>query len=458
MRTPLLSFLLLLAFSLTFFLDTQAQESATTSDEGSGKSFFITGTDVRLRSDPGTNSEVLGLMEYGTPVKLLEVSTYEETVGVLKDRWYRVELSEGVTFHEDENMTTIEGWVFGAFLNGFENEQEFRESNASHSGLGQAPSSSLYRRFASHSWNSADNLTYVPCASNSLGADLHTLTFYYYDTYVNTWRVISAIEKGNELRIEAALLSGFGELTNYESVPFPVKKETILIRFSDDFLSLEVAQGEGKESETFYNLQSPFIGQITGTNVQYRQFHQTYEFGNNFDGDYKEYPVVGKWAQGDLIDLLERGGTSNTINGKTGDWLLVKPFLAKVDSGYLTFEPYVKPAGPELMNRLPAQEIGGDEWKILSSKIWIADSEVGKCSITPHGNYLTFKIGAGTEFYFYPTSWYAHNPDRLHGLRLSWAADGTQYASHMSLQFSSTGDQIHLTELPLIHEATFHGQ
>lgn len=65
----------------------------------------INDTQVRLRSAPNLESEVLGFLNTGDKVIIFERTTKEQQVDIMKNYWYKVQ-------QEDSS----EGWVYGAFI------------------------------------------------------------------------------------------------------------------------------------------------------------------------------------------------------------------------------------------------------------------------------------------------------------------------------------------------------
>ena len=59
----------------------------------SGKIYHLYGDQVKLRSGPGTDSEVLKLLDIGTGVKVLEQTTHSQTFKGMDSQWIKVESS-----------------------------------------------------------------------------------------------------------------------------------------------------------------------------------------------------------------------------------------------------------------------------------------------------------------------------------------------------------------------------
>ena len=60
---------------------------------------------VRIRLHPGTYEYILDKANKGTPVKVLEESSFKETISGVTAPWYKVKLGNGLV-----------GWIFGAFV------------------------------------------------------------------------------------------------------------------------------------------------------------------------------------------------------------------------------------------------------------------------------------------------------------------------------------------------------
>lgn len=61
--------------------------------------------DVRVRLHPGTNELILGQVDKGTAVKVLEATPTKQAIGNMNAPWYKVKLPSGVV-----------GWVYGYFV------------------------------------------------------------------------------------------------------------------------------------------------------------------------------------------------------------------------------------------------------------------------------------------------------------------------------------------------------
>ncbi len=62
-------------------------------------------SNVRMRKEPNTSSDILGTYSAKTGFRIIEKGTKEETIGGQKNFWYKVRLLDGK-----------EGWFFGAFV------------------------------------------------------------------------------------------------------------------------------------------------------------------------------------------------------------------------------------------------------------------------------------------------------------------------------------------------------
>jgi hypothetical protein len=60
---------------------------------------------LRVRSAPSLEGEMLGMLEIGEGVRVLERSDREMNIGDLTDFWYRIDNGNGLV-----------GWAYGAFL------------------------------------------------------------------------------------------------------------------------------------------------------------------------------------------------------------------------------------------------------------------------------------------------------------------------------------------------------
>lgn len=96
-----------LFLSLFFFFTTTALGQLGTGSSVSSevKSKIITGTAVRVRTDPSTSAKEVERLNVGTVVNSSARSTKKEKVGQKEDYWYKVATPQGQ-----------KGWVFGSFL------------------------------------------------------------------------------------------------------------------------------------------------------------------------------------------------------------------------------------------------------------------------------------------------------------------------------------------------------
>jgi hypothetical protein len=66
---------------------------------------FLNDNNVRIRLHPGTTELVLGQVDKGTKIKILEETSHPETIGGKTANWYKIKTSGGIV-----------GWLFGAFV------------------------------------------------------------------------------------------------------------------------------------------------------------------------------------------------------------------------------------------------------------------------------------------------------------------------------------------------------
>jgi hypothetical protein len=71
-----------------------------------GDSAHVTGDYVRVRSGPTLEYRILGKVNSGTSVSILERSAEAEKIGDMDNYWYRIKIKE----------TGLEGWMYGSFL------------------------------------------------------------------------------------------------------------------------------------------------------------------------------------------------------------------------------------------------------------------------------------------------------------------------------------------------------
>ena len=70
-----------------------------------GKVALLNDSDVRIRAEGGTSGAILGKLDRGEMVLILERGSRKDTIGGVTAPWYRIRTAAG-----------IEGWVFAAFL------------------------------------------------------------------------------------------------------------------------------------------------------------------------------------------------------------------------------------------------------------------------------------------------------------------------------------------------------
>jgi uncharacterized protein YgiM (DUF1202 family) len=70
-----------------------------------GERALVTADEVRLRTGPSLEYRIIGSVDTGAGVSILERSTGLQTVGQVSSHWYRVKVDKGK-----------EGWIFGSFL------------------------------------------------------------------------------------------------------------------------------------------------------------------------------------------------------------------------------------------------------------------------------------------------------------------------------------------------------
>jgi hypothetical protein len=66
---------------------------------------------VRIRGLPGLSGEILGIVNRGDKVKILETGAEKQKIGDLESAWYRIRTEAGT-----------EGWVFGAYVDVLDSE------------------------------------------------------------------------------------------------------------------------------------------------------------------------------------------------------------------------------------------------------------------------------------------------------------------------------------------------
>jgi hypothetical protein len=80
-------------------------ESGTSREVSQNPRATVINSRLRVRSAPSLDGEMLGLLEIGEEVRVLEKSDQELNIGELTDFWYRIDNGNGLT-----------GWAYGAFL------------------------------------------------------------------------------------------------------------------------------------------------------------------------------------------------------------------------------------------------------------------------------------------------------------------------------------------------------
>jgi hypothetical protein len=80
-------------------------ESGTSREVSQNPQATVINSRLRVRSAPSLDGEMLGLLEIGEEVRVLEKSDQELNIGELTDFWYRIDNGNGLT-----------GWAYGAFL------------------------------------------------------------------------------------------------------------------------------------------------------------------------------------------------------------------------------------------------------------------------------------------------------------------------------------------------------
>jgi hypothetical protein len=80
-------------------------ESGTSREVSQNPRATVINSRLRVRSAPSQEGEMLGMLEIGEEVRVLEKSDQELNIGELTDFWYRIDNGNGLT-----------GWAYGAFL------------------------------------------------------------------------------------------------------------------------------------------------------------------------------------------------------------------------------------------------------------------------------------------------------------------------------------------------------
>jgi hypothetical protein len=80
-------------------------ESGTSREVSQNPRATVINSRLRVRSAPSLEGEMLGLLEIGEEVRVLEKSDQELNIGELTDFWYRI-----------DNGNSLTGWAYGAFL------------------------------------------------------------------------------------------------------------------------------------------------------------------------------------------------------------------------------------------------------------------------------------------------------------------------------------------------------
>jgi hypothetical protein len=80
-------------------------ESGTSREVSQNPRATVINSRLRVRSAPSLEGEMLGMLEIGEEVRVLEKSDQELNIGELTDFWYRIDNGNGLT-----------GWAYGAFL------------------------------------------------------------------------------------------------------------------------------------------------------------------------------------------------------------------------------------------------------------------------------------------------------------------------------------------------------
>jgi hypothetical protein len=83
---------------------------------------YINDNNLRIRSNPNTNSEILGQLNIGDFVKVIDKTEYKDKVINTENYWYRIITNENIT-----------GWIFGEYLELIPDEipLEFKNYNSS---------------------------------------------------------------------------------------------------------------------------------------------------------------------------------------------------------------------------------------------------------------------------------------------------------------------------------------
>lgn len=449
---------LILAFSGAFYLDVSAQESAF--DPGQ-KNYFITGADVRLRTSPGVDGQVIGNMEFGTPVTVLSRSEQPAEVGGIRDYWYEVKLSKGVHFWKNQNQTEVTGWVFGPYVNGFEGEEEFFDSRDRILDEKAPTPSALYQKLASYTWDQASALTYVPCFSGTVGLHLSTLRFQDYECGP-VYRIVSMRDESSTAVVVNAALLRHCHGENYEATPFPVQTVTIRLETNSNYTELHAKEPQAEDGRDYLCYQSELMVKVNGTEVRYRDYANGDWLSENYSGNHEDYPVLGVWQPGTWLFLQESAQREETINGKRSDWYLVVPVDSQIRP-VLTFGAYLKPVSVRELSTLPATGAGGEVWNVLSGRHWKGKAAVGDCEVIPHDRYVEMRMGANIRYYLFPNNapeegMFTPVPSSgaregsITGYRIEWAADGSQKSSQFYMGVREESGSLILSNLPLVNE------
>jgi hypothetical protein len=80
-------------------------ESGTSREVSQNPRATVINSRLRVRSAPSLEGEMLGMLEIGEEVRVLERSDQQLNIGDLTDFWYRI-----------DNGNSLTGWAYGAFL------------------------------------------------------------------------------------------------------------------------------------------------------------------------------------------------------------------------------------------------------------------------------------------------------------------------------------------------------
>ena len=97
------NFIYAIIFSLFFIL---SFNNCTKQNTNNKKTFTITSNNVNFRRYANLTSQILGQLNNGDRVEVVQKGDKKEKIGQWNNYWYKIKTQQG-----------IEGWVFGQFIN-----------------------------------------------------------------------------------------------------------------------------------------------------------------------------------------------------------------------------------------------------------------------------------------------------------------------------------------------------